>query len=437
MPTELKKTTSAKPKSPSQRIIDKAVNDAVEKALAEERYSYGKTKFTCQLCGAVVDVSKRKARAPFYNSSDPNNKIGYVTVCRDCIERMVYQINDDDPQKTRHNPTPESMKMALEYMDKPWLEKVYEASLNEVTDSSVSNRKSDVWNAYVKNVAMPQYNTMRWKDGDVYRTPMSLLLSAPIDELPKNQEILEQFEQNKSDALKLLGYEPFVQELPSDQPFLYSQLIGYLDSSTDANNDMMRVSSIIEIVKSYSHMEKINDIIASLMRDTTNLDKNISTVKALEETKSKITGNIQRLAQESCISLKNSKNATKGEDTWTGKIKKLKEMNLREAEVNAFDIGTCEGMRQVADISAASILKQIKLDENDYTEMLANQRILIDKYKKEADKCDEKARVLLRENVDLKTYMSELGIDFSEYLSSEPILDPIDVESTEVGDSSG
>jgi hypothetical protein len=57
--------------------------------------------------------------------------------------------------------------------------------------------------------------------------------------------------------------------------------------------------------------------------------------------------------------MKHNKNASKGENTFAGKIKKLKELNLREAELNAFDIGTCEGMRQVADISNASIIKQL------------------------------------------------------------------------------
>ena len=97
-------------------------------------------------------------------------------------------------------------------------------------------------------------------------------------------------------------------------------------------------------------------------------------------------------------------------------------MNLREAENNAFDIGTCEGMRQVADISNASILKQIHLDENDYTEMLGQQREMIVKLQQQADENAEKARILLRENVDLKQFIEDRGIDISEYLSSDSIL---------------
>jgi len=36
--------------------------------------------------------------------------------------------------------------------------------------------------------------------------------------------------------------------------------------------------------------------------------------------KASILGSVNNLAKESCISLKNSKNSIKGENTWTGKI---------------------------------------------------------------------------------------------------------------------
>ena len=97
-------------------------------------------------------------------------------------------------------------------------------------------------------------------------------------------------------------------------------------------------------------------------------------------------------------------------------------MGLREAKINTYDMGTCEGMRQGADMSNASILKQIHLDENDYTEMLGQQREMIVKLQQQADENAEKARILLRENVDLKQFIEDRGIDISEYLSSDSIL---------------
>jgi len=90
--------------------------------------------------------------------------------------------------------------------------------------------------------------------------------------------------------------------------------------------------------------------------------------------KAQILGSVNNLAKESCISLKNSKNSIKGENTWTGKIQKIKDLNLREGQVNGFDIATCRGMQQVQEISDASIMKQLALDESEWSDMVATMR---------------------------------------------------------------
>ena len=107
---------------------------------------------------------------------------------------------------------------------------------------------------------------------------------------------------------------------------------------------MMRVSSIISIVRSFLQLNNIDDMIAQLSSDPRNAEKNISTIRALQQMKSQITQGATKLAEQSCISLKNSKNSIRGENTWTGKVAKIKDLNLREAQVNGFDIATCRGM---------------------------------------------------------------------------------------------
>ena len=201
---------------------------------------------------------------------------------------------------------------------------------------------------------------------------------------------------------------------------MYAQLIGYIDMSGD-NEDMTRVLDSIEIVRGYLQLQKLNDMSAKAFATLSKTGQS-GEIKNYMDTKKKVADVISQLAEQSCISMKHNKNASKGENTFTGKIKKLKELNLREAELNAFDIGTCEGMRQVADISNASIIKQLHLDESDYTEMLAQQREMIIKLQRQADTKTEEARILLRENLDLKSYIQSQGLDISEYLSSETIL---------------
>lgn len=375
-------------------------------------------KYLCHHC------LKEKKKSDFYVSTDPNILTGVVALCKDCTRKIA--LNWDENRGEFGICTKKSVMSALEYIDKPFLNKVWDASYAEWANQEGQIRRTTIWDAYIKNIAMVQYRGMRWRDGDIFQTyvedakQVAALESGnkeAAQTLIDSQEISNEFEKNRKDVIRLLGYDPFEGEKLEDQPLLYSQLIGYLDLGGD-NEDMMRTSSAITIVRGFLQQTKLDDKIAKAMA---NSNINASELKTLLDSKQKISSTISQLAEQSCLSLKHSKNASKGEDTFTGKTKKLKDMNLREAENNAFDIGTCEGMRQVADISNASILKQIHLDENDYTEMLGQQREMIVKLQRQADENMEKARILLRENVDLKKFIQEQGIDISEYLSNNVI----------------
>lgn len=360
----------------------------------------------CCLCDT------HKARDKFYVSTDPLNQSGVTPICKDCAKKLALKIGKD---KVEHEPDRESVQLALRYLNKPFLEDLWDSSVLESENLASGKVKSNPWVAYIKNVAMGQYNGKGYMDGDIYHIPTATettetsTLEAENSKI--NAEILESFTQNKKDTIRLLGYDPFQKEAPSDQPYLYASLIGYLDASEDANEDRLKTSSSIEIVKNFSHIEKINDVITTLMADVKNMEKNISTIKNLEDTKNKITASVLSLARDNGISLKHSVNASKGENTWTGKVRKMKEMNLMEAETNLYDVEYSAGLRQVAEISDAAIVKQIRLDENDYNDMIVQQRELINKYKKSADDNEEKARVLLRENYDLKALLAEHHIE--------------------------
>ena len=59
------------------------------------------------------------------------------------------------------------------------------------------------------------------------------------------------------------------------------------------------------------------------------------------------------------------------------------------------------------DLSNASILKQLALDESEYSDIVAEQRKLVTKLTTERDSYKEVVRILLRENLDLKDLLSE------------------------------
>ena len=390
------KTAKSEPVKMTPAQMKKRITELEEKLEKFQSYGY------CYLC----DTHKSKDK--FYVSTDPLNKSGITPICKECARRLALRV---DKNGDEHEPTKESVQLALFYLNKPYLNTVWDASIQESENLIAGKTKSNVWTSFVKNIAMGQYNGKTYKDSDFFKEKIIYDDEKTIENSESNPDIIDAFEQNKKDAVRLLGYDPFAKESISDQPFLYSNLIGYLDASEDANEDRMRISSIVEIVKGFNHIEKINDIIAKLMSDMQQIDRNIIVIKNLEDTKNKITTSVLNLAKDNGISLKHSVNASKGENTWTGRVRKMKEMNLREQETNLYDIEYSAGLSQVADISNASIIKQIRLDENDYNDMLNQQRNLINKYKKIADEYEEKARILLRENLDLKDLIKSNGID--------------------------
>ena len=362
-------------------------------------------KYICHHC------LKEKKKSEFYVSTDPRVMTGITSVCKECIRKIA--LAWDDNRKDFGLCTKQTVMDALEYLDRPFLNKLWDSSYAEWADDTKKNKKTTIWDSYIKNVSMVNYRGMRWRDGDIFQTyiedakQVAALENGNKDAaqtLLMSQEVDDEFSKNRSSVIRLLGYDPFDGEKLEDQPLLYSQLIGYLDSGGEGNEDMMRTSSAITIVRGFLQQAKLDDKLAKVMANT---NSNPSEMKTLLDAKKNLSATISQLAEQSCLSLKHNKNASKGENTWTGKIKKLKDMDLREAEVNGFDIGTCRGMQQVLEISDASILKQLRLDESEWSDMVADQRVIITELQRERDTYKEINRIILRENLDLRDTLEE------------------------------
>ena len=385
-----------------------AARSAGKKAPAKKKTAEDEKKYLCPYC------MKEKKKTEFYVCTDPRVLTGITSMCKDCVKKIA--LNWDDNRQEFGACTKKSVMEALEYIDRPFLENLWDASYAEWANMESQHRRTTIWDAYIKNVAMVQYRGMRWRDGDIFNTyvedakqmaALELGNTEAAKTILDSQEVGNECEKNRKDVIRLLGYDPFEGEKLEDQPLLYSQLIGYLDTGGDGNDDMMRTSSAITIVRGFLQQTKLDDKIAKSMA---NSNVNTSELKQLLDSKKNISSTISLLAEQSCLSLKHNKNASKGENTWTGKIKKIKDLNLREGEVNGFDLMTCKGMQQVMDLSNASILKQLALDESEYSDIVAEQRKMVTSLTSERDSYKEITRILLRENLDLKDVLSDNGL---------------------------
>lgn len=381
-------------------------------------------KYLCPHC------LKEKKKSEFYISTDPRVLTGITSICKDCVRKIA--LNWDDNRQEFGACTKKTVMDALEYIDRPFLERLWDSSYNEWANQDSKLRRTTIWDSYIKNVGLKNYNGLRWRDGDIFQTYIEDAKQVAALEnghteaaqtLLSSQEVDNEFEKNRKDVIRLLGYDPFEYEKLEDQPLLYSQLIGYLDSGGDGNEDMMRTSSAITIVRGFSQQSKIDDKIARAMANT---NVNPTELKTLLDAKKNLSATISQLAEQSCLSLKHNKNASKGENTWTGKIKKLKDMDLRAAEVNGFDIGTCRGMQQVLEISDASIMKQLALDESEWSDIVAEQRQTIVNLQKERDVYREVNRIILRENLDLRDTLEENSLlDTSNLQNLKELFSPL------------
>ena len=388
-------------------------------------------KYLCPYC------LKEKKKSEFYVCTDPKVLTGITSMCKDCVKKIA--LNWDENRQEYGACTKKSVMDALEYIDRPFLENLWNSSYAEWANQDAKLRRTTIWDCYIKNVSMINYRGMRWRDGDIFNTyvedakQMAALEAGKKEDaqtLVDKQEVNNEFEKNRKDVIRLLGYDPFEGEKLEDQPLLYSQLIGYLDAGGDGNDDMMRTSSAITIVRGFSQQAKIDDKLAKAMA---NPNINPTELKTLLDAKKNLSATISNLAEQSCLSLKHNKNTSKGENTWTGKIKKLRDIDLRDAEVNGFDIGTCRGMQQVLEISDASILKQLSLDESEWSDMVAEQRKMLTKVQKERDLYREINRILLRENLDIRDTLEENGVlDEDNLQNLKDLFSPLaEVESEE------
>ena len=369
---------------------------------------------------------KEKKRTEFYMSTDPLVLSGITSICKDCAKKIA--LNWDERKQEYGTCTKASIQEALERLDKPYIDSLYNSSYLEWANPNSKNPKTTVWDAYIKNVGLKNYRGMRWRDSDIYDVYVEKAKQAAKIELDKEDrlpdayipEVNEEYKTNRRDVIRMTGYDPFANyPIEEDKPMLYAQIVSFIDEET--KNDGMKMNAIIQIVKSFNQISKINDAIDDLSSDTMKLNNNNGTIKQLADTVSKLLSGANALAKDNGISVNFNNSKSKGQNTLTGKMKELDLIGFRDAKINMYDVDYCKGMQQVAEISSKAQVDQIGFDENVIDEIQGIRRELVDALQKERDKAVERSRRLLVENKDLKEFLKEKGLidEFGQVVDDE------------------
>lgn len=382
-------------------------------ATTSQKLAEDKEEYLCYCCG------ERKKKTSFYTTTDPFNGVGVNPFCKLCIEKIARNYNERSGQYGEV--TKASLCDALERMDLPYIERLWEASYNEVHDPSLKQPKTNIWSAYITNVKLPQYRGMRWRDGDLFKKDTDVR-SDVEDKIASTMtpEVLDECNTNKKDLIRLIGYDPFANyPVEQDLPVLYAQIISFIDEET--KNDGMKMNAVIQIVQAFNQIQKLNDAINELLADTKKLNNNNGTIKQHSDTIAKLLSGANALAKDNGISVNFNNSKSKGQNTLTGKMKDLDQIGFRAAKINMYDVEYCRGMQQVAEISAKAQVDQIGFDENVMNEINNIRRELVDTLQKERDKAVECARLLLVENRDLKAFLKENGLidEFGQVIEDE------------------
>ena len=393
---------------------------AGKKTTSTKKTTVDEQRYLCHYC------LKEKKKSDFYMSTDPLVLSGITSICKDCTKKIA--LNWDERRQEYGTCTKASIQEALERLDKPYIESLYNSSYLEWANPNAKNQKTTVWDAYIKNVGLKNYKGMRWRDSDVYDVYVEKAKQAAKIELDKEDklpdaylpEVNEEYKTNRRDVIRMTGYDPFANyPIEEDKPMLYAQVVSFIDEET--KNDGMKMNAVIQIVKSFNQISKINDAIDELSSDTMKLNNNNGTIKQLADTVSKLLSGANALAKDNGISVNFNNSKSKGQNTLTGKMKELDLIGFRDAKINMYDIDYCAGMQQVANISCKAQVDQIGFDENVMNEISNIRRELVDSLQKERDKAVERARLLLVENKDLKEFLKDKGLidEFGKVIDGE------------------
>lgn len=393
---------------------------AGKKTTSTKKTSTDDKKYLCPYC------NKEKKKTEFYMSSDPMVLTGITTMCKECARKIA--MNWDERTQEFGTCTKASIQEALIRLDKPFLSRLWDSSYLEWADDSSKKQRTTIWDAYIKNIGMVQYRGMRWQDSDIFDVYVEKAKQSAKIEIGKDErqpseylpEVNEEYKTNRRDVIRMTGYDPFANyPIEEDKPMLYAQVVSFIDEET--KNDGMKMNAVIQIVKSFNQISKINDAIDELSSDTMKLNNNNGTIKQLADTVSKLLSGANALAKDNGISVNFNNSKSKGQNTLTGKMKELDLIGFRDAKINMYDIDYCQGMQQVANISCKAQVDQIGFDENVMNEIQNIRRDLVEGLQKERDKAVERARLLLVENKDLKEFLKDKGLidEFGQVIDGE------------------
>lgn len=334
-----------------------------------------KDKKQCNNCGRILEITKN-----FYVSYAKINKFnGRMSICKDCLNSLIVEyIKECEDIKIGVYKACRitGVYFAEDLFNQSYTSKGYNGNLGLVENGL------EIWKEYIKNV-----NSLRQNIGKSFDDGKQLSLEVEKETTMNSNAVMDdteiekqlEFQRNKADIIKMLGYYPFEGE--DAQDLLCGQLVTFLGDE-DIKDDAIKLNAIISIIRTQRAVDVLSKSLAEKTRDLSRLDDQLGSIKQMSAIQKDLSKTILDTAKDNKLTDLWSGKKTAGANSLTGTLYKLRQINLDDAQVNLFDIKTSLGMEQVAKQSARGIVENLNWGDDASMDMIKEQRILIDKYYK-------------------------------------------------------
>lgn len=199
---------------------------------------------------------------------------------------------------------------------------------------------------------------------------------------------------NKRFVISTLGYNPFdeFEISEADKKYCYNTLAGYIDNGDGSIiEDGHMLQCLVQMTTTLLQSKKIDEQMMSALKSGTD----VSSIRSLGAAKTNLLDAVNKMAKDNNISAAYSRENRASKVTITSKMIEMDNNEFWDSKQNLFDVRTCDAMKQIADLSTQAILTQLNLDQNDFAQMVSEQRVLIQELQSRVDTVEA-------ENIDLR-----------------------------------
>lgn len=279
---------------------------------------------------------------------------------------------------------------------------------NYLVDILIEKDESKLPLSYVNEI---NNNNKRYEDktffSQIKQENFEKIYSEDLLQLYLSEEVLR----NRKQCIEIMGDDPFknprfIEKNLRYLPKLYRDLTEMLSDGNGMRMPKAKKEAAVQIVNNYLSIEKYREQLTELTDQGVFDDETQKKIDQCQTIISKIQTSINQTSAQNGFS-GGKIIGSNGRGTLSDVMKMVDEKNYDKGVANFYDIETSKSIQKVADISFAALFHQVKLQDSDYTDILARQLQIVKDSQLLAKKAEEELR-LVREKLVKQELIDEL-----------------------------